>query len=478
MDNALGENSLGWNIDSRPQKEGRLKEERKHFSLFESRQGEKKYCLNVFPELSREEEELLAKLSGLFQKKEEKATSKDLEEFLKKYCLQNLVLLEKKQFEYLLLALEKQLFGFGPIDFLLKDEELEEIAVIGTGKEKPVHVFHIEHGWLATNIFFSKEETVRDIVNRMSRDIGRRLSMKEPVLNAVLPDGNRLSAAINPVSFSGPCLSIRKFRKKPFTPADLIKNNTFSMEAMAFLWIAMQCDCSILVVGNTGSGKTSSLNALLSFVPKSERIVLVEETPEIRVQHRHFVKLNVVKEQGVGMQDLIVESLRMRPDRILVGEIRNKEEVTAFVDTLLAGQGKGSYATFHGQNTRETLNRMRCLGILETDLAALDLVIVQRRWNSAGKKADNKEIRHVTEVVELAENRGKVEMNEVFGFDYEKSTLVQKNKSAKVFEKARRSFSFEEKGFQKELEKRKNFLKKISKEKTTSGLFFRKVNDF
>ena len=271
---------------------------------------------------------------------------------------------------------------------------------------------------------------------------------------------------------------MRKFRKEPFTPVQLLENCTFSSELMAFLWIAMQCDCSVLIVGNTGSGKTSSLNALLSFVPADERLVVVEETPEIRVQHCHFVKLNVVKEQGVGMQSLIVESLRMRPDRIVVGEVRSREEVSAFIDTLLAGQGKGSYATFHGQSARETIGRMRSLGVLEVDLAAIDLVVVQRRWNTMGRGEGNREMRRVVEVAELGERKGCLECNVLFRHDYARGCLGREGESAKVFEKARQGFSFDRVGFNRELKKRALFLEEMKGSGIKMDGFFRTVNSF
>ncbi|MFA4855682.1 MAG: ATPase, T2SS/T4P/T4SS family [archaeon] len=474
---------LGWNVLASGEQDGKLLNDEKNgnasFSIVEAVGGRKCYWLNVFPAFTRQEERLLASVESLFQKRGAcHSGPAELRAFFREYCLQNLVMLDARQVCYLGLALERQVFGFGPLDFFLGDEELEEIAVVGIGREKPVFVFHCRHGWLATNVFFSGEGAVKDLVNKMARPVGRRLSMNSPVVNATLPDGNRLSAAISPVSFSGPSLTLRKFRKEPFTPVQLLENCTFSSELMAFLWIAMQCDCSVLIAGNTGSGKTSSLNALLSFVPADERLVVVEETPEIRVQHCHFVKLNVVKEQGVGMQSLIVESLRMRPDRIVVGEVRSREEVSAFIDTLLAGQGKGSYATFHGQSARETIGRMRSLGALEVDLAAIDLVVVQRRWNAMGSGNGNREMRRVVEVAELGERKGCLECNVLFRHDYARGCLGREGESTKVFEKARQSFSFDRAGFNRELKKRALFLEEMKGSGIGMGEFFRKVNGF
>ncbi len=468
-----GKAGFGWNVRETP-KNVRIAEEGAKYCIAVLHGGEKMYCAKGFPALTPEERDLLGKWQGLFQKKQGKGKRQELEGFAKLYCLQNLVLLGREQLKYMLSFLESQLFGFGPLDILLEDDGIEEIAVIGIGREKPIFVFHRQHGWLSTNLFISSREYARDLVNKMARSIGRRLSMNSPVLNATLPDGSRLNAAIKPISFSGPSITIRKFRQEPFTPRQLLENGTFSAELMAFLWIAMECDCSILIVGNTGSGKTSSLNALLSFVPGNERIVLVEETPEIRVQHRHFVKLNVAKEQGVGMGSLIVESLRMRPDRIIVGEVRSREEVSAFVDTMLAGQGKGSYATFHGQSAKEALNRLGSLGVLEQDLASIDLVLVQRRWNRIQKGA-GREIRRVTEAVEICEGGGKLCLNNLFSFDYAKDVLLPCGESTRVFEKAARSFCFDRKGFCREIGRRKRFLEKCS-EKEGMRQFFERVN--
>ncbi len=450
---------LGWNLNR--QERGKVIEKHRGFVLSELPGGEKCYYIDSFPALTLEEARFLRGVLRQLQAGNSRPKKEGIRRFLRNYCIRNLIELDKNQIRYCTDLLKKMVFGFGPLQFILQDDEIEEIAVIGVGKEKPVYVFHCRHGWLKTNIFFSSESSVKDMVNKMAAGIGRRLTLNKPVLNATLPNGSRLNAAIWPVSFTGPTVTIRKFKRQPFTPMQLIENRTFSAELMAFLWIAMQCDCSLLIAGNTGSGKTSSLNALFSFVASSERIVIVEETPEIKLQQSHLVKLNVVKEQKISMQKLIVDTLRMRPDRIVVGEVRSREETRAFIDTLLAGQGKGSYATFHSQTCKEAVNRMKAMGIAEPDIGALDLIIVQRRWNKidagTGKQM---EMRRVIEVSELSELDSAVSLNKLFEYDFTRDRLAKVGESKRILEKAMNCFGMNEKQVRAEIRARACLLDK------------------
>jgi Flp pilus assembly CpaF family ATPase len=219
------------------------------------------------------------------------------------------------------------------------------------------------------------------------------------------------------------------------------------------------------------------MNALFSFVPPNERVIVVEETPEIRLPHKHVVKLTAVREQGIGMQHLIVESLRMRPDRIIVGEVRSREEVGAFIDTLLAGQGKGSYATFHSQSSQEAIKRMAGLGVMPMDLCSIDLVVVQRRWNRIDAKSGaSAEVRRATEISELLGEDGAVKVNRLFEFDYARDRLVRANRSVAVMEKAKRAFSFGDACFEKEAGRREGALRGLLERKMELGGFFAEIH--
>lgn len=466
----MEQRGLGW-FTVNP-KEGELETElEKSDKWLIARSGNRqaKYFLRRFPELSVEEKQIVSGLAEEFRAGSKKTSGKNIKSHLRKHCIENLVELDGGQKEYVLRILESVLNGFGAMDDILCNPNVEEIALIGTNK--PVFVFHSSFGWIESNLFFEEQQAVCDIVNRMSQSIGRRLSFQTPSINAVLPDGSRLHAAIPPVAFSGPCFTIRKFSKGFFTPLQLVQNNTLTIELAAFLWMALETDCSILIAGNTGSGKTTTLNALFSFVPASERIIVAEETPEISLPHNHVIKLNVVKEQDVGMQNLIIDTLRMRPDRVVVGEVRSREELLAFIDTLLAGQGKGSYGTFHSQSCEEVVKRALSLGVPPLDLATIDLVVVQRRWDKI-VKGKRKEVRHVTEVGELLVEKGEVKLNRLFEFDFGKDKLVKCGKSKRVAEKIKRSYSMDGAGLAKEARRREKFLQGLLGKEISLEEFF------
>ena len=286
------------------------------------------------------------------------------EEELQKYFIDYLrlkkTILDNDQKKYLFNLLNFEINHFGPLTPLINDKDkIEEIAIIGLGLDNPIYVYLANIGWAKANFYFNDEEYVKELINKMSRSIGRQISLNNPLLNASLPNGSRLNAIISPISNKDPIVTLRKFKFNPLTPVDLINFNTFSKEVAIFLWLAMQTDSNILIAGNTGSGKTTTLNAMFSFVQKSERIIICEETPEVNIPHEHKVRLKIDEKKGINMNELIVSTLRMRPDRLIVGEIRTREEINSFIDTMLAGQGKGSYATFHALSTKDCLERLK-----------------------------------------------------------------------------------------------------------------------
>ncbi len=322
--------------------------------------------------------------------------------------------------------LEVTLSPLGPLN-LIGGGDIEEIVVAGL--REPVLVYVRGKGWLRTNLMIWTEECFLNLVNRAGESLGRRLTLRNPRLNAVLPDGSRIHAVIPPVS-NVHSLTVRRFSEKPLTPSHLLDLGTATPEQLALIWYAVETEKNVLIAGNTGSGKTTSLNAILGFVPLTERIIIVEEVPEIRLPHEHVVRM--IPRADISMKDLIRDTLRMRPDRVVVGEIRRDEEAEAFIETVLAGQGRGSYATIHGRSVREVKSRLLSMGIREIDLDSIDLVVVQRRWGEAG--------RVVRKVVEVGTFVG--EVYEALGVEREeleeRARFLVENKLYDLAEFARR----------------------------------------
>ncbi|EEB73584.1 Type II/IV secretion system protein kinase [Thermococcus sp. AM4] len=231
----------------------------------------------------------------------------------------------------------QSMLGYGLLDPLVRDDNLEEIMVIGTNK--PVYVWHRRFYMCKTNIVFKEERDILNIIERIAREVGRRIDQQNPLLDARLPDGSRVNATIPPISLDGPTITIRKFKKDPLTIIDLIKYGTMNSDVAAFLWLLVDGlgvkPANILVAGGTGSGKTTTLNALAMFIPPSERVISIEDTAELQLPVEHWVRLetrppNIEGKGEVTMDDLVKNTLRMRPDRIIVGEVRGPEARTMF----------------------------------------------------------------------------------------------------------------------------------------------------
>jgi pilus assembly protein CpaF len=257
-------------------------------------------------------------------------------------------------------ALTKELAGFGPIEDLLSDPAVEDILVNGYRD-----VYVSRHGILTKMpVRFADNAHLLRIVRRILAPIGRRLDESNPMVDARLPDGGRVNVVIEPLSIDGPVVSIRKFRKDPLRPSDLLANGTYSEEIGVLLDAAVAARCNVLVSGGTSSGKTSLLNALAFHIPESERVVTIEDTAELSLNHPHVVRLESRPGgfDGSGLvtiRDLLRNTLRMRPDRIIVGEVRGGE-VLEMLQAMNTGHD-GSMGTVHASSPRECLYRLEML---------------------------------------------------------------------------------------------------------------------
>ncbi len=322
----------------------------------------------------------------------------------------------------------QNMVGYGLLEPLLNDDQLEEVMVIGTGKH--VYVYHRRHGMCRTNIIFESDAEIERIINRIARTIGRRVDLTSPLLDARLPDGSRVNATIPPVSIDGPSLTIRKFRKDPYTVVDIINFGTMNTELAAFLWLMVEGygvkPANFLVSGGTSSGKTTTLNCLGSFIPPSDRVISIEDTAELQLPITHWIRLetrppNVEGKGEVSMELLLKNCLRMRPDRIIVGEVRGKEARTLLA-AMNTGQN-GCLGTLHANTARETVTRLTSapMNVPQIMIPSLDFIFMQNRFSYKGRV-----IRRITEIAEVVGiEDGEVKLNIIYEWDPKEDTIKQ-----------------------------------------------------
>ncbi len=281
--------------------------------------------------------------------------------------------------------LVQSIFGLGDLEPFLHDEKLEEVVVNGASKGEYVQVYHKKYGWCKTNVHIKSEEQIYDYAAMIGRKIGKQINVLNPLMDAHLSSGDRVNATLFPISSFGNTITIRKFSKNPWTITNLIKSNTVSPEVMAMIWLSIQNEMSLLVAGGTGSGKTSFLNAIAGLIPANQRVISIEDTRELTLPvFLHWVPMTTREPNAEGkgeikMIDLLVNSLRQRPDRIVVGEVRRKEEAEILFEAMHTGHSV--YATFHADNTEQAFQRLTNppIDIPKQMLGALAGVVVQFR---------------------------------------------------------------------------------------------------
>ena len=356
----------------------------------------------------------------------------------------------------------REMIGYGILDSLTKDENLEEIMVIGP--QRPVYLWHIKYEMVKTNIQFGNDEEILNIASRIAREVNRRIDVQQPILDARLPDGSRVNATVPPISLNGVTMTIRKFRKDPFTIIDLVNFGTINSELAAFLWAASDGlnakPANILVSGGTSSGKTTTLNAIVSFISPKERVLTIEDTAEVRLPIDHWVRFETrppsIEGTGEVTLDILVKNaLRMRPDRIIVGEVRHAEAFTMF--TAMNTGHDGCLGTVHANSAHETVTRLvnPPMNVPVVMLEALDLVVVEQKIMDRRKGM----VRRITEVSEIESMTGMTpNMRTLFEWDPPTDTLKKNNVPSKYVQKLQKYTGMSKKDIDMELEKRKDFI--------------------
>ncbi|OYT27391.1 MAG: secretion protein [Candidatus Altiarchaeales archaeon ex4484_96] len=322
-------------------------------------------------------------------------------------------------------VIDNLFFGYGKLGTLMRDDMLEEIMI--NGVNIPIYVFHRKYGMCETNVKYEDKTSINEFIDATSRFVEREVGFDNPLLDGHLIDGSRINISTPPAAPHGPSITIRKFRKSPLTIIDLILKKTISIELAAFLWVAVEGlgihPCNILVAGGSGAGKTTLLNALAMFIPEHERVVTVEDTLELNFEFlKNWVPLEGVPSLGkedkgneVTLEVLVENTLRMRPDRVIAGEVRGREAEPLFVAMDIGLNG--SMGTIHSNNSKETVTRLvnKPMDVAIRMLTLLQLVVVLNRHYDREKGM----YRRVSEVGEITGIEGDVvQIGEIYQWDY------------------------------------------------------------
>src|SRR4051795_528605 len=327
--------------------------------------------------------------------------------------------------ERLASAIADDALGHGPLERLLADDSISEIMVNG-----PYDIWIERHGRLFdTSVRFDDDSHMRRIINKIVAEVGRRVDESSPMVDARLPDGSRVNIIIPPLSLSGPLITIRKFSKKRLTLDDMVNLGTISEESVEFLRLCVEAELNILISGGTGTGKTTLLNALSAAIPESDRIVTIEDAAELQLHQEHVLRLearpkNIEGEGEIAIRELLRNSLRMRPDRIIVGEVRGAEALD-MLQAMNTGHD-GSLSTVHANTPRDALHRIETMvlmagydlpvrAIRQQVSSALDLIVHLDRFEDGTRR-----VTAITEVQRMESDI--VTMQDLFCFQIDDVT--------------------------------------------------------
>jgi pilus assembly protein CpaF len=362
------------------------------------------------PTLDREQElvsrihrRLLAELDPKMDVNKTDEVRQSIEEMYDAILVQENLIMPRADRQRLLEQIVAEILGYGPIEGLLADDSVTEVMVNGPNAVYVERAGKVHH----TDIRFENDEHVLRIIDRIVSPLGRRIDEQQPYVDARLPDGSRVNAVIAPLSLIGPILTIRKFARIPITAQTLVELATISEESLEFLKACVQAKLNMVISGGTGSGKTTTLNVMSAFIPAEERIITLETAAELQLQQPHVLTLetrppNVEGEGEITMRQLVINSLRMRPDRIIVGECRGAEALD-MLQAMNTGHD-GSMTTAHSNSPRDTLARLETMvlmagmdlplrAIREQIASALNLIVHQERMRDGTRK-----ITKITEV--------------------------------------------------------------------------------
>jgi flagellar protein FlaI len=425
------------------------------------------------PELTKEESELITKLESDLSEiidvkisalKGDKAVEY-IEKKLKDVLEDNGMTLDAGKYKKVMYYIIRDFIGLNEIEPLMHDPYIEDIGC--SGMETPIYIVHKRFGSLQTNLRYTDFDKLSNFVVKMSERCGRYISYASPLLDGSLPDGSRVQASLaKDVTTKGPTFSIRKFRRNPFSPTDMLNMKTMSADILAYLWLLIQYNVSVLVCGGVSTGKTTTLNALTMFIPPEDKIISIEDTREINIPHENWIPSVArtgfgIPEAGgkrygeVDLFDLLKESFRQNPDYVIVGEVRGKE---AYVMFQGMASGHPCIGTIHAGSLGDVVKRLQSppIELSPSLIESLDVIIVL-----INVKEQEKSMRRVKEIVEVQSiepNTGRAHTLEIFGWIPSQDIFKENITNSDVM----RRISFQEglsyPKLMEDFEKRKRFL--------------------
>jgi len=428
------------------------------------------YYYAVEPELDDFELELLARTKVdirdplLYRTNEEPTAEETLRDELQTLLEQYGVNVSMRTFHALLYYLARDFRRFGRIDPLMHDPHIEDISC--DGYDLPIFVYHDDYTDIETNVVYSAED-LDDFVIRLAQESGRHVSVGDPVVGTTLPDGSRVELALGEeVTPRGSAFTIRKYADEPFTPIDLIDYGTFSVEEMAYLWLCIENNKSLIFAGGTASGKTTSMNAVSMFIPPRAKVLTIEDTRELSLYHDNWLS-SVTRQRlhegsDIDMYDLLRSALRHRPEFIIVGEVRGDEAVTLF---QAMNTGHTTFSTMHADSIETVINRLENepINVPRAMVQSLDLLCIQTLTRVDGERVRRSQA--IGEIGEIDQRTGELDYSRAFTWDPESDTF--EHSDSNLLDEIQRERGWTRTERKREMRRRQRFLQLLSDLGTT-----------
>ncbi|NOR60175.1 MAG: secretion system protein, partial [Methanosarcinales archaeon] len=357
--------------------------------------------------------------------------------------------------------------GFGYIDAIQKDDRIEDVSC--NGHDVPVYLYHKQYTNIATNVVYTQDELDSFIIKLAQRS-GKHISVAEPLIDATMPDGSRIQMTLSThVTARGGTFTIRKFGDVPLTPIDLIIWKTFSSETMAYLWLCIENNKSLIFAGGTASGKTSSLNAVSLFIPRQAKVISLEDTRELKLPHPNWIPsitrdAFTADERGaVDMYDLLKAALRQRPEFLLVGEVRGKEALTLF---QAMSTGHTTFSTMHADSVASAIHRLENppISVPRSMIQALNIICIQTQTYTKGKRVRRNT--KLVEIIDIDPQTRNIRTNDIFNWDSMTDTFQKVGESKAINDiMVKRAWNIQE--VRRELKYREKVLEFLSRNNIT-----------